>query len=118
MKKIALITGASSGIEKTTALILAKNKYNIIITGRRQKRLDNLKDQIIKKSNSNIYSLNFDIRNQIETENAIDSLPQQWKEIDILVNNAGLAVGLNTIQEGIIDDWERMIDTNIKGLLY
>ena len=66
----------------------------------------------------NIYILNFDVRNKKEVDNAIDSLPKEWKDIDVLINNAGLAVGLNHIQDGVIDDWERMIDTNVKGLLY
>lgn len=118
MRKIALITGASAGIGKATAQKLAENKYNIIITGRRQKQLEELKNELGIKYKSDVHILNFDIRNQEETSKAIDSLPEAWKKIDILVNNAGLSVGLNTIQDGELDDWERMIDTNIKGLLY
>ena len=118
MKNIVLITGATSGIGEATALLLGNNNYNLIITGRRKDRLDQLKVKIEKEAITNVYSLNFDIRNQGETDRAIDSLPAEWQNIDILINNAGLAAGLNTIQEGVTDDWERMIDTNIKGLLY
>ena len=118
MKKIVLITGASSGIGKATALLLANNNFNLIITARRKERLESLKEEISEFSKSEVLILNFDIRNKNDVEKAIDSLPEKWKNIDILVNNAGLAVGLNTIQDGEIDDWERMIDTNIKGLLY
>ncbi len=118
MRKIALITGASAGIGKAAAQKLAENKYNIIVTGRRLKPLEELKNELGIKHKSDVHILNFDIRNQEETANAIDSLPEAWKKIDILINNAGLSVGLNTIQEGELEDWERMIDTNIKGLLY
>jgi NADP-dependent 3-hydroxy acid dehydrogenase YdfG len=118
MRKIALITGASAGIGKATAQKLAENKFNIIITGRRLKQLEELKNELGIKHKADVFILNFDIRNQEETSNAIDSLPETWKKIDVLVNNAGLSAGLDHIQEGDIDDWERMIDTNIKGLLY
>ena len=118
MNKIALITGATSGIGEATALLLAQNSYNLIITGRRDERLKELKEQILHKSNAEVLTLNFDIRSLAETKTAINNLPEQWKNIDILINNAGLAVGYNTIQDGVVDDWERMIDTNIKGLLY
>ncbi|HNV82407.1 MAG: SDR family NAD(P)-dependent oxidoreductase [Tenuifilaceae bacterium] len=118
MNKIALITGATAGIGKATALLLAENSYNVIITGRRQELLDEMKKEIEVKHKRNALSLCFDVRNQQEVEKAIGSIPSGWKNIDVLVNNAGLAVGLNPVQNGIIDDWERMIDTNIKGLLY
>jgi 3-hydroxy acid dehydrogenase / malonic semialdehyde reductase len=118
MKKIALITGATSGIGEATAVLLAKNDFKVIITGRRNDRLERLKEKIREETDSEVYSLNFDIRNKIETDNAIDSLPLEWQDIEVLINNAGLAVGFNTIDEGEVDDWERMIDTNIKGLLY
>lgn len=118
MRKIALVTGASAGIGKATAQKLAENKFNIIITGRRLKQLEELKNELGIKYKSDVLILNFDIRNQEETSNAIDTLPEAWKKIDVLVNNAGLSVGLDHIQDGNIDDWERMIDTNIKGLLY
>jgi 3-hydroxy acid dehydrogenase / malonic semialdehyde reductase len=118
MRKIALVTGASAGIGRATAQILAENKFNIIITGRRLKQLEEFKNELGIKYKADVHILNFDIRNEEETSKAIDSLPETWKKIDVLVNNAGLSVGLNTIQEGELDDWERMIDTNIKGLLY
>ncbi len=118
MNKIALITGATAGIGEATAIILAENSYDVIITGRRKERLENLKQKIENQTNSKVYSLCFDIRKNSEVISAIDSLPESWKNIDILVNNAGLASGLEPIQEGQIDDWEKMIDTNIKGLLY
>ncbi|MFW6096352.1 MAG: SDR family oxidoreductase [Bacteroidota bacterium] len=118
MNQIALITGATAGIGYATALKLAENGFNLIITGRREERLKKLKSEIENKHNIKIYSLCFDIRNKDEVFNTIDNLPDEWKNIDILVNNAGLAAGLETIQEGDIEDWERMIDTNVKGLLY
>ena len=118
MNKIALITGATSGIGEATALLLAQNNYNLIITGRREEKLSLLKEKIRKETNTEILTLNFDIRSLNETKTAINNLPKHWKNIDVLINNAGLAVGYNTIQDGVIDDWERMIDTNIKGLLY
>lgn len=118
MNRIALITGATSGIGRATALTLSKNKFDIIITGRRKELLEDLKKEINNTSSGKLYILNFDVRNKDEVDKAIDSLPKEWKDIDVLVNNAGLAVGLNHINEGVIDDWERMIDTNVKGLLY
>jgi NADP-dependent 3-hydroxy acid dehydrogenase YdfG len=118
MKKTALITGATAGIGEATAQLLSKNDFNLIITGRRKERLEKLKDSILKDSNAKVLALNFDIRNSGETENAVNSLPADWQNIDVLINNAGLAVGLSTVANGVLDDWERMIDTNIKGLLY
>ena len=118
MNQIVLITGATAGIGRATALLLAQNKYNLILTGRRKERLVSLQKEIAKNSQSKVLILNFDIRNLKETENAIKSLPAEWKKIEVLINNAGLAAGLNTFQDGVVDDWERMIDTNIKGLLY
>lgn len=118
MRKIALITGATSGLGKAIALRLAKEGYDVIITGRRKDRLEELEREIEIKYESKVYSLCFDVRVYSEVEKAIANLPEEWKAIDILVNNAGLAVGLDPIQQGVVDDWERMIDTNIKGLLY
>ena len=115
---IAFITGATAGIGKATAEIFAKNGYNIIITGRRKERLDEFSFYLKSTFNVNVLTLNFDVRKLREVETAVNSIPAEWKNINVLVNNAGLAVGLSTIQEGDIDDWERMIDTNIKGLLY
>ncbi|RUA28057.1 MAG: NAD(P)-dependent oxidoreductase [Bacteroidetes bacterium] len=118
MNKIAFITGATSGIGKASAHIFAKNHYNLIITGRRKDRLDEIANYLKDKYAIEVLSLNFDVRNREEVEAAIDGLSEDWKNIDVLLNNAGLAVGLNNIQDGEYDDWERMIDTNIKGLLY
>lgn len=118
MNKIALITGATSGIGEATSILLAENNFDVILTGRRAERLEALKETITNKTGAKVYLLNFDIRSLEATEQAIESLPNEWLNIDVLVNNAGLAAGLSSIQEGSIDDWERMIDTNIKGLLY
>lgn len=115
---IALITGATSGIGKHTAIEFAKHGYHLIITGRRQERLTELKAELTKAYSINIIDLCFDIRDEQQVNNAITSLPNGFKEIDVLVNNAGLAAGLSTIQDGKIEHWEKMIDTNIKGLLY
>lgn len=118
MKKIALITGATSGLGRAIALRLAKEGYDIIITGRRQERLEELEKEIEIKFEAKVKSLCFDVRKYKEVEASISLLPTEWKNIDVLVNNAGLAVGLDPIHQGIVDDWERMIDTNVKGLLY
>lgn len=118
MKKIILITGATSGIGKSCAYVFAKNNYRLIITGRRENRLTEIAEDLKNVYGSEVYTLSFDVRNNEDVENAICGLPENWRNIDILINNAGLAVGLNTIQNGFIDDWERMIDTNVKGLLY
>lgn len=115
---IALITGATSGIGKSTALEFAKHGYNLIITGRRQERLAELKVALVKDFNINVLELCFDVRDEKQVAAAISSIPSDFKAIDVLVNNAGLAAGLSTIQDGKINHWEQMIDTNIKGLLY
>ena len=118
MNRIALITGATSGIGEATALILAQNSFDLILTGRRSERLQKLKEEILKKNQCRVEILCFDIRNKEETASAIESLPDEMKNIDVLINNAGLAAGLDPIHEGNLDDWEQMIDTNVKGLLY
>lgn len=118
MNRIALITGASSGIGEATAILLAQNNFDLIITGRRKERLKSLQDKIQAASPVKVLILNFDIRILAENEAAINSLPDEWRKIDVLINNAGLAAGFSNIQDGLVDDWERMIDTNIKGLLY
>ena len=115
---IALVTGATSGIGKSTAEIFAKNGYDLIITGRREERLSDLKKNLESKYKVKVHTLCFDVRELAQVEKAINGLPSELKKIDVLVNNAGLAAGLSTIQDGNIDHWERMIDTNIKGLLY
>jgi len=118
MKKIALITGATSGIGKATAQILALNGYDLIITGRREPLLIELSANIKNDTGAEVLSLCFDIRELNQVEKAIKSLTGKWANIDLLVNNAGLAVGLEPVYAGVVDDWDRMIDTNVKGLLY
>ena len=116
MSKTAFITGASSGIGYATAKEFAKQGINLVLTGRRQDRLDALKAELSNKID--VYTLNFDVRNQNDVFDAINSLPNNFKNIDILLNNAGNAHGLDTIQDGSIKDWDAMIDGNVKGLLY
>jgi NADP-dependent 3-hydroxy acid dehydrogenase YdfG len=118
MNKIALITGATAGFGKAIAGRLAREGYDLIVTGRRTARLLALKQELEQTCGVRVLPLSFDVRRYAEAEAAVNALPADWREIDVLVNNAGLAVGLAPIHEGIIDDWERMIDTNIKGLLY
>lgn len=115
---IVLVTGATSGIGKSTAELFAKNGHSIIITGRRKERLDAFSEHLKATYKIKVLSLCFDIRKVKEVENAIRTLPPEFQNIDILVNNAGLAAGLSSISDGQLDHWERMIDTNIKGLLY
>lgn len=117
-KKIALITGATAGIGRETALLLAQNNYNLILTGRRNDRLESTKAQIESNFPSKVLILNFDIRNRQDAENALQSIPDEWKAVDVLINNAGLAAGLAPVNSADVDDWDQMIDTNVKGLLY
>ena len=116
MKKTIFITGATSGIGKATAEVFAKQGHRLIICGRRKEVLDNLQIQL--SNFTDVYSLVFDVRNQQEVENAINSLPEDWKNIDVLVNNAGNAHGLEPISDANISDWDAMMDGNVKGLLY
>lgn len=118
MAKTVLVTGATSGFGKAIATVFAKNGYNVCITGRREERLQELKTELEKTYNVNITTLSFDIRKREEVIKAVNELKTQYDTIDILVNNAGLAAGLSTIDEGDMDDWDTMIDTNVKGLLY
>lgn len=117
MRKIILVTGATSGFGRATAVKFAGNGFNVIITGRRKERLDLLEEEL-SVSDVKVLSLNFDVRNREEVQKAIGNLSEEWKNIDILVNNAGLASGLSHIDDADTDDWDRMVDTNIKGLLY
>ncbi|APQ17170.1 SDR family NAD(P)-dependent oxidoreductase [Maribacter hydrothermalis] len=116
MTKTAFITGATSGIGKFTAIHFALNGINLVLCGRRQDRLDALKVELGKEVK--VHTLNFDIRNKESVQAAISSLPNEFAQIDILINNAGNAHGLDTIQDGSVDDWDAMIDINVKGLLY
>jgi NADP-dependent 3-hydroxy acid dehydrogenase YdfG len=118
MTKIALITGATSGIGEATAIEFARHQYNLIITGRRAGRLIELAKKLTEKYDVQVQTLIFDVRVKASVDEAINTLDDNWKKIDVLVNNAGLASGLDPIQNGDVDDWEKMIDTNIKGLLY
>jgi 3-hydroxy acid dehydrogenase/malonic semialdehyde reductase len=115
---LAIITGASSGIGKATAILLAKNNFNLVITGRRKERLEELAKSLVAAYNIEVQVLAFDIRNNDEVVAAISSLPDTFKKINILINSAGLAAGIAPVDEGLISDWEQMIDTNLKGLLY
>jgi NADP-dependent 3-hydroxy acid dehydrogenase YdfG len=116
MKKAALITGATSGIGRATAHEFAKYGINLILCGRRQERLETLEHDLEKLTD--VFTLNFDVRDKTEVKKAIDSIPKEFKQIDILINNAGNAHGLDPIQQGSLDDWDAMIDINVKGLLY
>jgi NADP-dependent 3-hydroxy acid dehydrogenase YdfG len=118
MNKIALITGATSGIGLACAYKYASESYDLVLTGRRQERLDAISSQLMEKYSIKVKTLCFDVREKEAVFTALSALDDEWKKTDVLVNNAGLAVGKDPIQNGLIDDWDRMIDTNIKGLLY
>ena len=118
MKKTILITGATAGIGKATAELYAKNGWNLILTGRREERLAQMKKDLSDQFSVDIVVLQFDVRDKEAVTSAISSLEGNWRNIDVLLNNAGLAKGFSDIQEGKVEDWENMIDTNIKGLLY
>lgn len=116
MQQTALITGATSGIGKATAILFAKNNINLIICGRRANKLSELQHEL--SALTKVHTLQFDVRYKEQVQQAIGNLPSEFKHIDILINNAGNAHGLSSIQEGSIDDWDAMIDGNVKGLLY
>ena len=116
MRKIVLITGATSGIGEACARKFAQGGYDVIITGRRAQLLANLKKEL-EAEGVRVFALAFDVRNRNAATAAINSLPLEWQQIDVLINNAGLALGLEPEYEGSFEDWETMIDTNIKGLL-
>lgn len=115
-KRIALITGATSGIGEATARFLANNHFKLILCGRRKERLSKISKELSQITE--LTTLSFDVSNQTEVAKAINSLSEAWKRIDVLVNNAGNAHGLSPIQTGDLNDWEKMIDINVKGLLY
>jgi 3-hydroxy acid dehydrogenase/malonic semialdehyde reductase len=115
-KRIVCITGATAGIGEASARLLAQNNFKLILCGRRKDRLENLSKEL--SALTEVITLSFDVRNRRETEAAIRSLPEAWKSIDVLINNAGGAHGLDPIQTGNVDDWDAMIDSNVKGLLY
>lgn len=116
--KIAFITGATSGIGRATAEILASQGYNLILCGRRRDRLESLKSELSNKSEDNILTLSFDVRDKDAVDYAIINLPESWKNIAVLINNAGNAHGFDPIHEGDVVDWDAMMDINVKGLLY
>jgi len=117
MNKLTLITGATSGIGQACTEKFAANNHDLIITGRRESRLKELAEKLKKNFGIQVLPLSFDIRNKKEVDESVAKIPSDWK-VEILLNNAGLAAGLSPIQEGSVEDWEQMIDTNIKGLLY
>ncbi|QIY84568.1 SDR family NAD(P)-dependent oxidoreductase [Chryseobacterium sp. NEB161] len=114
--KTIFITGATSGIGKATAVLLAQQKNRLILCGRNQTVLDELKTELSKETE--VFTLRFDVRNSDEVFAAINSLPEEWKNIDVLINNAGNAHGLDSLADGNIEDWNAMMDGNVKGLLY
>ena len=117
MNKLVLVTGATAGFGEATAVKLAANQFDLIITGRRNERLIELKSKIEKEYGVKVQALCFDIRDKVGVDKAFAKI-QNPSDIEILINNAGLASGLNPFHQGDLEDWEKMIDTNIKGLLY
>lgn len=115
-KRIALITGATSGIGEATARLLSKNDFKLILCGRREDRLKVLAKEL--SSTTEVTTLQFDVRDQAAVTKSIQSLPNAWREISVLINNAGNAHGLSPIQSGDTEDWDKMMDINVKGLLY
>ena len=118
MPKIVFITGATSGFGKACAEKFAAHGYDLILNGRREERLEEIKARLEKKFNIAVCLLPFDVRNRGKVFEAIENIPEEWQGIDILINNAGLALGRDYFDEADIDDWETMIDSNVKGLLY
>jgi len=118
MSKIALITGATAGIGEACAHVFARERYDLILTGRRTDRLEKLAKQLKAEYNVAVTVSTFDVRNRDEVISNLEELPPEWKSVNVLINNAGLSQGLDPIQNGSYDDWETMIDTNVKGLLY
>lgn len=118
MPKIAFITGASSGFGKACAEKFAAHGYDLILNGRRENRLEKIKEELEKKYNTAVLVSVFDVRGREAVQTAINKLPEEWQTIDVLINNAGLALGRDYFDEADLDDWDTMIDTNLKGLLY
>ncbi len=118
MAKIAFITGATAGFGKACAEKFASHGYDLILNGRREDRLEEIMKDIESKYNIAIYLLPFDVRDKEAVFNAVEKLPEEWRKINVLINNAGLALGRDYFDEGNLDDWDEMIDTNVKGLLY
>jgi NADP-dependent 3-hydroxy acid dehydrogenase YdfG len=118
VKKIAIVTGATSGFGKSIAYKLSENGYDLIITGRRSERLQEISRDLLAKFNIKVLSLCFDVRDADAVASAFESIPNEWKHWSVLVNNAGLALGRESLEMGDLEDWNQMIDTNVKGLLY
>ncbi|WP_438946207.1 SDR family NAD(P)-dependent oxidoreductase [Sediminibacterium sp.] len=118
MRKTILITGATAGFGKATAELFAASGWNCIITGRRKERLTALAKELTNQYKIEVLPLCFDVQNRKQVFDAIEQLPAQWKSIDVLLNNAGLALGRDSFEAANLDDWETMIDTNLKGLMY
>ena len=118
MPKIAFITGASAGIGAATASILAQNGYNLLLAARRLDRLETLATELQAQYGVRVHTFALDVRNRAEVSAELNALPAEWQNIDVLVNNAGLSQGLDAFHEANLDDWDTMIDTNVKGLLY
>lgn len=118
MNKIVLVTGATSGIGRACAIKFASAKYDVIITGRRNERLAELKTQLENDYGIEVLSLCFDVQDKQATNTALTNLPQRWQKIDVLINNAGLALGRDSFENADMDDWETMLNSNVHGLLY
>jgi 3-hydroxy acid dehydrogenase / malonic semialdehyde reductase len=118
VQKTVFITGATSGIGEACAFQFASNNYRLILNGRRSDRLEKLKEKLVNEYGVAVLLLPFDVRNRQDVFSAVESIPGEWRNIDILINNAGLALGRDFFEEASLDDWDTMIDTNVKGLLY
>lgn len=118
MNKIVLITGATAGFGEACARKFAASQYDVIITGRRQDRLETFANELKTGYNIDVLPLHFDVRNRDAVLNTINELPDRWKKIDVLINNAGLAAGKDNFEAASLDDWDTMVDTNIKGFAY
>jgi 3-hydroxy acid dehydrogenase / malonic semialdehyde reductase len=118
MSKIVLITGATAGIGQACAGLFAAQNYNLILAGRREDRLKELEEDLTGRYGIRVLTIRLDVRDKDEVRAKLESLPEEWKSVDVLINNAGLSLGLDPIHEGSTDDWDTMVDTNIKGLLY
>ncbi|HEY1025937.1 MAG TPA: SDR family oxidoreductase [Sphingobacteriaceae bacterium] len=118
MSKIVLITGATAGIGEACAHLFAEQNYNLILAGRRAERLARLAESLAERFGVQVHAITVDVRDKADVQLKFEELPAEWKSVDVLINNAGLSQGLDPINEGSTDDWDTMIDTNVKGLLY
>jgi 3-hydroxy acid dehydrogenase / malonic semialdehyde reductase len=118
MSKTVFITGATSGFGAACARIFAENGYRLILNGRREERLRAIADELQHHFGTESHLLPFDVRDRVAVKAAIEGLPEEWQEVDVLINNAGLALGRDLFQEASLDDWDTMLDTNVKGMLY